>query len=956
MVNAAKNVGLKWAILTEHSDYVTKRFLLGGSYTVRDILTPMKWEREKLDLANTVDIPVLQGEEITIGNGINLETQGHFLAYKISSPVQTLDSIDDSNRKNGEGILNEVETQGGFGFIAHPYKFSGLGRFIEPWKCWNLTVKYPKTIRGLELLHANHDAPQETINLWDRKLQQGREFFAIGNSDAHINKSVTGWFAVPGQSFTYLYIPTGNPTPANIYSALYNGRAVASNGPFITFSVEKAQPGDYIVAQKGDILDLNIVWATNPSDFSLKQGIEVYDQSVSCTDAPEPIYGATVLTSTGTMTIPYEVKEEGYVRLRLVTDKGKVAYTNPIFIKTPGAKSYQNVSVALIIDSSSSMINNDPQDIRKEAAKFFVDLAQTGDKITIIDFDSAVHTWEPLREIESEADKEILKSGIDKIDSYGRTNISAALKYAYNELVSDKSDNPKGAILLTDGRQTVGPYTNEHRLFVEKGWPVYTIGLSGGIDINVLTRIASETNGKFYRTPTNENLVEIYRELSELFQSGKSIYQDNLLLLPNQIVEKTININPNVLQGTFSINWKGSEVELSLIDPQGSKTTSATEDPDISHAKGSTYEIYRIDNPTPGEWKMRIQAVDVPPDGESVNLNVSGLIETPPTVTINTPQESSIVKGTTTITAQATDDEEIVEFHLSLNGEELTESPDNISASYVWNTTEMPDGAYQLSAVATDIKKSFGQDDVMVIVDNTPPIADAGPDQTITAGSEVTLSASNSKDVDWFGYFWEFGDGTTATAAEPFITHTYSEPGAYTVKLTVRDAAGNTDTDTLTVNVVPSTIPATIDIKPDTLNIRSKGRWVTAYIELPDGYSLKEVDISTIKLNGVIRAQKSPFRIGDYDCDGIPDLMVKFDRSSVKKFLDEPEEILTVTGKIGRKTFSGSDSIKVIFSKCKKGNLLKRVLRHKHCNFYNPEKYWKNICFIWKVIRCLLEW
>jgi PKD repeat protein len=268
----------------------------------------------------------------------------------------------------------------------------------------------------------------------------------------------------------------------------------------------------------------------------------------------------------------------------------------------------------------------------------------------------------------------------------------------------------------------------------------------------------------------------------------------------------------------------------------------------------------------------------------------------------------------------------------------------------------MLDGVYQLSAVATDIKKSFGQDDVMVIVDNTPPIADAGPDQTITAGSEVTLSASNSKDVDWFGYFWEFGDGTTATAAEPFITHTYSEPGAYTVKLTVRDAAGNMDTDTATVNVIPSIIPATVDIKPDTLNIRSKGRWITAYIELPDRYSLKEVEISTIKLNDVIPAQKSPFRIGDYDCDGIPDLMVKFDRSSVKKFLDDPEEILTVTGKIGGKTFSGSDSIKVIFSKCKKGNLLKKVLRHKHCNFYNPEKYWINICFIWKVIRCLFKW
>lgn len=949
---AAEKEGLSWTIVTNHSDVVTRKWGLWGELIVRQVMTPSNWQNqisECQSVSQKLGITVLPGEEITIGNGTNLETRGHFLAYGLSKYVPSMYSQSDIKRRKGEDILSDIRSAGGFGFIAHPYKFGTWPIDAEPWKDWNLLNPYSYVIRGIEIVHNNHNPPQETINLWDRKLQQGREFFGIGNSDAHREGSVAS-------GFTYLKIPNGNVTASYIYEALYNGRAIASNGPFITFNIKGKEPGDYVEAQKGDILDLNIAWATNPSDFSLKQGIEVYDQSVSCTDAPQPIYGVTVLTPTGTMTIPYEVKEEGYIRLRLITDKGKVAYTNPIFIKTPGTKSYQNVSVALIIDSSSSMINNDPQDIRKEAAKFFVDLAQVGDKIAVIDFDSGVHTWEPLREIESEADKEILKSGIDKIDSYGRTNISAALKYAYNELVSDKSDNPKGAILLTDGRQTVGPYTNEHRPFVEKGWPVYTIGLSGGIDINVLTRIASETNGKFYRTPTNENLVEIYRELSELFQSGKPIYQDNLLLLPNQIAEKTVNINPDVLQGTFSINWKGSEVELSLLDPQGSKITSATDDPDISHAKGSTYEIYRIDNPMPGEWKMRIQAVDVPPDGESVNLNISGLVETPPTVTINTPQESSIIRGTTTITAQATDDEEIVEFHLSLNGEELTESPDNINISYVWNTTEMPDGVYQLSAVATDIKKSFEQDDVMVIVDNTLPIADAGPDQTITAGSEVTLSASNSKDVDWFGYFWDFGDGTTATAVEPFITHTYSEPGTYTVKLTVCDAAGNMDTDIATVNVVPSTIPATVDIKPDTLNIRSKGRWITAYIELPDGYSLKEVEISTIKLNDVIPAQKSPFRIGDYDCDGIPDLMVKFDRSSVKEFLDDPEETLTVTGKIRGKTFSGSDSIKVIFSKCKKRNLLKKVLQHKHCNFYNPEKYWKNICFIWKVIRCLLEW
>jgi hypothetical protein len=54
--------------------------------------------------------------------------------------------------------------------------------------------------------------------------------------------------------------------------------------------------------------------------------------------------------------------------------------------------------------------------------------------------------------------------------------------------------------------------------------------------------------------------------------------------------------------------------------------------------------------------------------------------------------------------------------------------------------------------------------------------------------------------------------------------------------------------------------------------------------------------------------------IGDYDNDGIPDLMVKFDRSEVEDILDINESIsLTVSGGFfDDNTFEGSDAIRVI--------------------------------------------
>jgi hypothetical protein len=125
----------------------------------------------------------------------------------------------------------------------------------------------------------------------------------------------------------------------------------------------------------------------------------------------------------------------------------------------------------------------------------------------------------------------------------------------------------------------------------------------------------------------------------------------------------------------------------------------------------------------------------------------------------------------------------------------------------------------------------------------------------------------------------------------------------------------------------PSLIQATIDIDPDTLNLKSKGRWITCYIELPEGYNVSEIDVSTILLNDTIPAEAHPTGIGDEDEDGIPDLMVKFDRASVIDLIKDnidwssPEKTepltykitLTVTGALYDGTlFKGSDVARVL--------------------------------------------
>lgn len=117
-------------------------------------------------------------------------------------------------------------------------------------------------------------------------------------------------------------------------------------------------------------------------------------------------------------------------------------------------------------------------------------------------------------------------------------------------------------------------------------------------------------------------------------------------------------------------------------------------------------------------------------------------------------------------------------------------------------------------------------------------------------------------------------------------------------------------------------VDAAVEIAPRKLNLKSRGKWVTCYIELPQGYFLEDIDIETVaieKINDItvdLIYTSGPAVLGDHDGDGIDDLMVKFERAaliSILNDIDTPagEEItLTVTGELeGDESFEGSDTI-----------------------------------------------
>ncbi|MDH5770946.1 MAG: right-handed parallel beta-helix repeat-containing protein, partial [Candidatus Bathyarchaeota archaeon] len=115
-----------------------------------------------------------------------------------------------------------------------------------------------------------------------------------------------------------------------------------------------------------------------------------------------------------------------------------------------------------------------------------------------------------------------------------------------------------------------------------------------------------------------------------------------------------------------------------------------------------------------------------------------------------------------------------------------------------------------------------------------------------------------------------------------------------------------------------ATIEASIDIDPDTLNLRSQGRWITVYIELPEDYSVVDIDVSSIRLNETFSVDPdAPIQIGDYDSDGASDLMVKLNRTELTSYLYNILEVkldtvtLTISGQLTDGTlFEGSDIVR----------------------------------------------
>ena len=149
-----------------------------------------------------------------------------------------------------------------------------------------------------------------------------------------------------------------------------------------------------------------------------------------------------------------------------------------------------------------------------------------------------------------------------------------------------------------------------------------------------------------------------------------------------------------------------------------------------------------------------------------------------------------------------------------------------------------------------------------LVLDLTPPTASAGQDTKADEGDLITLDGSGSSDgaagSGISEYTWTFIEGgSTVTLEGANPSHTFQNEGTYLVTLTVKDNAGNGNTDTMTLTV-SSSVPA------------SDYWWIIAL--------LVAVGVSMLVLFAIFKKKKRPEEDEERECENCGHILGPHDR------------------------------------------------------------------------------
>lgn len=178
------------------------------------------------------------------------------------------------------------------------------------------------------------------------------------------------------------------------------------------------------------------------------------------------------------------------------------------------------IDIVFALDSSGSMMQNDPGGLRKSASKNFTDrLNSSIDQAGVVSWDDNIDFVQQLTN-----NFTLVKAMIDRVDSSGETNLDVGLRASIDELASPRAriNATRTMIFLTDGQGTYTPSGqpgSQADRARNAGIIIFTIGLTiapGSQPERDLMEIASVTGGFYFPAPNASSLDRIFNVITNL--------------------------------------------------------------------------------------------------------------------------------------------------------------------------------------------------------------------------------------------------------------------------------------------------------------------------------------------------------------------------------------------------------------------------------------------------------
>ncbi len=509
--------------------------------------------------------------------------------------------VDDGNVK-----LDDINNQ-----IWQEY-YNG-GNWYYPTQDGHSTIWKPNLsitgIYGLHLVFHGDDLQTNVIyTIYDPNNQQ------IGRIT--VNQKISGW---QDKSLGTFYLKEGSYVQIDNVPAQCNVDTIRFEyiGPFDIINPTPSHPANAGPNDNPNKINIEVqcgIYGLNENNFNIEIGSKRVDIAVV---AEPDNYILTVM--------PPTQDANGLYDLTVSVDSVSVSDTEIDAIRySPKAA---NIDIVSIIDRSGSMGWYGYIDSAKNAAKQFIDLMSNGDQIGVVSFSDNARVDFSLSLITSINVKEQAKSAIDFLYAGGTTSVGDGLQTGQDQLTSHGiPEHPWAMILLSDGYENTPAWVADVLPTVPEKTDIYTIALGSYSDEGLLQDIATETGGQYYFSPGSQELQEIYSLIGGQIAGEQTITSKSGTVNEGETNIETVIIDSLVSLVRFLVSWSGSDIDLTLTDPNGLviDPNVASTDPDISFTSSSTYEYYAIDSPNSGEWRMNIEGVDTPWGGENYTARVTG--------------------------------------------------------------------------------------------------------------------------------------------------------------------------------------------------------------------------------------------------------------------------------------------------------------------------------------------